>query len=291
MPIPTRDHALDPTSNVSELALRALGDAPNTLPLGLFHGEAGHVSTFEWNPPVVRTKKRLGALKARKDLKRHPAKFVSYYLATALSKLGPWDLNALKVEEAARLVSLLSFGDTIYLLFSWQGINQPDGFKLVGSGCGQCGQPFDEVLVDAGSLEVSQLPPTDVDGNPWTATNRPLAVVGLSKGAPFGPETVKTLGLSPAPWNVLWSLGETAFTNPDLRAALMIKGSGCANDANDATVIPDGLVDELWPQDVQAIDNALGLVTPTPDLRIVVPCPNCGAENQDVLDWSRPDFF
>lgn len=290
MPIPTRNHALAPTSNVSELGTRTLGEAEGELPLGLFDPEAGHVRTFRFNPPIMRTKQALGALKARKDLRKHPAKFISYYLAEALAELGPWDMNADRLKAAAR-VGRLSFGDTIYLLFAWQSVNRPGGFSLAGSGCGQCGNDFDSVKVDVGSLEVSTLPETDADGNPWNHTNPPLAVVGLKRGAPFGKDRVETLALTPAPWSVLWGLGDVAFQNPDLRTALMIKGAGIGNDANDATTLPKTVVDELWPEDVDAIDNALGLITPTPDLRIEIECPECSARNQDVLDWSRPDFF
>lgn len=293
MPIPTRDSALPAESNVSELVARTLGDKPGELPLGLFDPDAGHVRSFEFNPPIVGTKKKLGALKVRKDLRKNPAKYVSYYLATALSSLGPWDLNDCKIEEAARRVGSLSMGDTIYLLFAWQAVTKPDGFNLVGSGCGQCGHDFGEVKIDPGTLRVDELPELDRDGNPWTASNRPLAVVGLARGARFASsdqEPVRTVAVSSSPWSAIWHLGDAAFQNPDLRTALVIRGSIVGNDRNDAGAT-EFLVDHLWPEDVNRIDAALSTITPTPDLRVEVQCPHCEALNQDVLDWTRPDFF
>ena len=67
---------------------------------------------------------------------------------------------------------------------------------------------------------------------------------------------------------------------------------GVADPDWTATCVPgQGVHDCLWPEDCRLIDEALSKITPTPELRVEVTCPDCGADSLIGMDWSHPDFF
>lgn len=266
----------------TETTMNALGDR---LPHGLLTPE-GAQRDFEFRPPTMGTRKQLGALKGRKDLSKRPGMFVAYWLAHALRSLCGRDLAAMKEAEAALLVARLTYGDILYLIFRWQQLGAPDGLELPAEGCGKCGAPFSEVLVDVGTLTVGELPADASQANP------PRARLGLTRGFPMGALKVSTVLLQPPTWmDTFWVLSTEQWSNTELIRAQLLKASVCGVDAAEVQAVPMSAIDELWPVDVRAIDEATSRVTPTPDLRIVVPCPECGTPNETALDWRSADFF
>lgn len=287
-PIPSLEPGeIDTRVELNQTTMGALGDV---LPLGLFIDDGRH-RDLTWHPPTMGTRKRLGGLRGRKDLEGSPGRFVSYWLATALKSIGGLELASMKVERAALLTGQLCVSDVIYAVLRWQVAARPDGLPLRGRGCGVCGASWDQVNVDLASLEVTELPGVDQDGEAYGPDHLPVARVGLLRGLPFQEGTIQTLLLKPPSWvDSMGKLVDRQLSNQALRAALTIRGSICGTDAGPRT-LPLAVLDELWPEDERLIDQALEKIVPTPNLEIAVPCPECGAENADILDWQDPGFF
>lgn len=291
MPIAQLAHTSDPVPNVTLKPVEGTtwGDR---LPQGIFDAEVGHIRDFEFNPPIMRIRKKMGALKSRKGLTKHPGRYVAYFLAEALASLGPWDMNKLKVDEAALRVARMSLGDVIYLLMRWHELGHPEGLPLPAFSCGACGTSFAKVSADLSSLGLVVLPDNDCDGNPFTYENQPRVRLGLRKGIPSPKGHASTVLLKPPTWmDSFWSLDANNWRNDELRSCLVMKGAICGTDSDDLAVVPLSAIDEVWPDDQQRIDSALALVVATPDLGVELPCPECAYTNRLHIDWSSPDFL
>lgn len=290
MKIEARPHTSPPTTEV-KLGTMTLAELGCNLPHGLLDEEHGRVRTFAFNPPVMRVRKKLGALKTRKGLIDRPGKFISYWLAIALRELGPWDFKAMPEEKAALILGRLPFSDVLYLLLYWQHLSKPEGFSLGKGICSHCGHKFGNIMADLGTLDVSVL-----EDGPWSALNRPHALTGLRAGFPFGKGEnqvqVKAVAVAVPTWaDAMWNLQGTQWANEDERAAKLIQAAIIGMEGTSVRTCPESSVDEFWPDDTQRIDDALELVTPTPDLRVKVTCPECKGINVDVIDWQDPGFF
>ena len=282
-----------------------LGELDGELPHGFLKPD-GTPTTYAFNPPTVGTRKRLGALKARKDLAAKPGMHTAYWLATALSHLDGQAMASTKLDAAALRVAQLTIGDVMHLLFAWQHWSRPDGLPLKATGCGVCGQPFDQITVDLGTLEVVRLPRDgDVypegherEGEPMesaSADNPPLCRVGLHRGMPCRDEHVQTVMVAPAKWiDTIYKVGQGQLHNGQLLRAITLQAQiVAAAGVERMSRLPMEAIDELWPIDVEAIDAGAEEITPTPNLEVEVACPSetCSAVNRTVLDWQNPDFF
>ena len=84
----TTIEALAPGERHASLQLikTTLGALAGELPHGFLEPDGAQTS-YAFNPPTMGTRKRLGALKGRKDLAERPGMHTAYWLATALSHL------------------------------------------------------------------------------------------------------------------------------------------------------------------------------------------------------------
>jgi len=293
----------DPIANI-ELVPTTLGELGNTLPHG-FLKDDGSPTTFEFNPPNMGTRKKLGALNLRKDLKKSQGKHTAYWLATALRELDGQKMSDLKLDAAALKVARLSAGDVLYLTMAYQYQTTPDGLQLDANGCGVCGQAFDSITVDLADLDVLRLPrpgdvyPEDHDlaGEPMpvpTTADPPRVRTRLRRGFewPTGNQ-VHTVLVQPPTWSgTFWQVASTQMGNNMLLRAFTMKAAICGIEGSPAPKVTMEAIDQLWPFDVDAIDDAAEMVTPTPILAISVACPNpqCEAENHTMLDALDPVF-
>lgn len=297
--------AVEPGTTITahELVRTTMGELGNNLPHGVLQ-PGGALTSFGFLPPTMGQKKRLGAVKARKDLRKYPGKLVAYWLAEALAELCGKDMTKGSLDERALQVAKLPVGDVLYLLFAYQRIEKPDGFPLTATGCGVCGASFDSILVDLDSMVAFRLP-RDGDEYPEghdqageamtvaTAAEPPTCRVGLVEGFEYPKgKTVHTVLLRPATWLATWwPLGDGQVHNDELLRAKTIRAMIAGVDTCAAKVVTEAAIDELLPRDVHLIDEGAGLITPTLHLGIEVTCPDCLATNQAVLDWGDPAFF
>lgn len=274
-----------------ELINTTMGALEGNLPHGFLTVE-GRATSFGFRPPTMGTRKRLGAIAGRPKIKRIPGKHVCYWLANALLELAgedwaaPASPDSKEEHKRALRVAKLTIGDVLFLMFAWQYHARPKGLPLSADSCGACGQSFHQVLVDLATLECVALPDDASEGNP------PVARVALPQGFPHLDKEVGTVLVAPPKWvDVFWDLPAQQWTNRDLVRAHMIKAEVVGLDTAKLAILPMEAVDEMWPDDVDAIDGVASMITPSPILEIEVPCPRCQSVNRTVLDWQTPDFF
>lgn len=278
---------LSPGERTEAFKLRhtTMGELGDHLPHGILTA-TGRETAFEFLPPTLGTEKRLGALRTRKDLADKPFRHAAFYLGQALRSLCGQDLTVLKVEEAALAVAKLPVADVLYLVFARQALARDGKLSLSVPGCSSCPAEYDAVNIDLASVEVTELPEDAGRDNP------PLIRLGLVKGFPLQGQKVSTVLLKPPAWvDSLWPLTAAAAQNNSVVNASLLGAAICGVDTCGLRQIPPQALDEIWPVDFEAINEALAEITPSPDLNVRFACPSCGAEQGAVLDWARADFF
>ena len=269
-----------------KLISTTLGDRVDRLGHG-FADSHGMAQDYSFRPPNLGTRKRLGALQGDRKLTSKPGLYFAHWMGTALLNVGGRDLTAMKRGQAALEVARLPLGDFLLLMFAWQHSAHPEGLPVGLPGCVSCGIPFDDVTVDLATLELKVLP----DG--VTAEDPAVARVGLRKGFEFRGEAVRTVMLRPPTWlDVYWPVSAAQWRNSALLQERVLRGAIYATDANGKVKLPAGALDELWPVDLDLMNEALGQLVPFPIMTVEVPCPVCDQLNSEVLDWqAAPGFW
>lgn len=271
--------------SLPETTLAELGDL---LPHGLVDGATLH-RTFRLRRPTMGLQKQVGALRSDAAAARRPGTMFLRFLALVVESIGSVDVGALKAGPAEELLGRLTVGDTLYLGFAWQRARSPRGMPLGAIDCGGCGQSLSAVRVDVGTLATTHLP---VD---LAAADLPRAEVALweplprSAGAPVDSVTVR----SPA-WGLAFGrLGVEGFRNGAAMQSRTFAAAivGARAGGQELAGVSEAQLDELLPDDVRLLDDAIASVTPTLDLTVEVACPHCGAVNRDKLDWQTEGFF
>lgn len=275
------------TSIPGGLVSTTLSELGGALP-GTF-GPGGGRIPYTFNPPTMGTLKRIGELRARKDVNT-PGKLAVAALVRALATLGSRDLAQGAEGAHAAEVAKLSIGDVLTLTFAWQLARAPEGVELKDQACARCGEAFETVRVDLGTLKVRALPELGEGAEP------PAARVGLRRGfkLPDGSKVTTVLLRSPSWADVFWLLDEKGWANPALIQAFTLKGAIAGTDAEHDGIRPSVTmreIDQLWPEDVALIEEALAQIVASPDLRVECRCPSCGADNLIGLSWADPGFF
>ena len=271
--------ATDPGQIVTttELLTTSLGELGQILPCSR--------KAYSFHRPNMGTMKRLGQLQADRKLQARPGQFVALYLAAALSELGGEDMGPVKRSpKLAEKIQALPAGDVLTLLIAWtHRQHSRKGVELGGGGCGACGALWESLRVNLADLTVHHL---GEDADP------PMARVGLWEGFPVHGKEVQTVILQAPTWGgSLGRLAEKAWGNPTAIRASTLQGSIAACDAFPRLGrLGSESLDELMPDDLELLDEALGKITPTIDLSLEVECPACGVENVTALDWKSLGF-
>jgi len=241
---------------------------------------------YKFHPPNMGTMRRLGQLQADKALQRRPGHFVTVYLAAALAELDGDDMGPVERDpKRSHKVGSLPAGDVLTLLVAWTNCQHRKGIKLGGAGCGACGSTWDTIRVKLGELEVMTLAKGQV-------AEAAVARVGLWDGFKLHGRDVQTVILAAPTWGeTMGSLSREGWANPVAIRASTIQGALRSCDAFPALGrIGIEALDELMPEDLELMDEALGRITPSVSLELSVVCPDCGATNEAGLDWKNLGF-
>lgn len=246
----------------------------------------GSRKSYRFHRPTMGTLKLLGQLQADAELKRRPGMFVAHYLSMVLAELGGEDFGPV-ARDAGRAVKVgqLPTGDVLTLLVAWTRAQHPRGVELGGAGCGVCGASWASVKVDLGELEVLAVPAA--------YEGRPCARVGLYDGFPLPGGKLARVVLLEAP-NWAESIGQVSregWENPAAMRAATVQGAIRSTDAMPKVGrLGAEALDELMPDDLGLIDQALGRITASVNLALTVPCPACSAENMTSIPWQNLGF-
>lgn len=263
-------------TNLQTVSLAELGDR---LPFG---GPEGRELTLR--PPVFGVRKKQGAVKGRKDLQRHPGRLTIAWLLPAIASLQGQPVEAEKEPENALRLSRLSFGDVLYVMMRWQVLSYPEGWPIGDATCGLCGGELRGIRVDLNEIPITALPEDGVEA--------PTIEVGLRRGFAVGSRgTVKALRLRPPSWTAVYNLGTEGWANGEVMRSKLLADAICGTDIEGLERVPEEALDNLWPEDLTILDEALETITPTPDMEIEVDCPHCQGKNSTKIDWKDPGFF
>jgi hypothetical protein len=235
--------------------------------------------------------REIGALKGNKAIAGIPGKHACYAMAKALRSLGDRSMGAAAGDKGAAADALaiadLTIGDVLHLGFAWQNAKEPDGIVLRDQVCRECLSSFPEVVADLGTLEVYARPED---------SESLAARVGLRRGFMHAGKRVTTVLVQPPRWrDVFWLLQPEDWKNAEKVEAFSIRsaivGTDAQYDGDNRPTVGMAEIDQLWPQDVRTLSEAIAQIAPTPDLRVHLECPKCGAEALVALGWMDPGFF
>lgn len=292
---------LDPGSDpVASLTLveTTVGELGDTFPGGVLN-DKGTPTSYQLLPPTIGTRRRLGELRGRKDLKGKPGQFLAEWGATACASLDDADLSVAKKGAGALSVSKLQVGDVIHLLLMarMQSTADEGRIDLPGRSCARCGHDLAGAGAAIGELSCKRWPR---GSEPGAVTRGTPALVrcSLRYGIEVLPGKVaRTVMLRPGTWGeIMWPLPEEAFGNPVAIAINAIRAGICGCEIDGAPINDGGRltidqVEAMRETDLDRIDAALQLVSPTPDLEIEIDCPKCGHATTIDLDWRDPGFL
>ena len=292
---PTTPHTADGQPDleadpVPYLVKRTLAELGDVLPHGRLEDYPGRTA-FRFMPPVLGVRRRQGQVKANTKLQRSPARMLAAYLGAALDTLGTDSCRAWTDDQAIERLGKLPVGDVLYLSMRWQALCYPDGAPLGDRQCGACGAPFGNVKVDLGTLEIDCLPDEARELRPVA---RVCLLHGFELGSPDKRRAVAQVLVRPPSFgDVFYGLAPESMRNDELVGERLLRGAILGSDAlGPDRGLPDGALDDLWPQDQRLIGRALELITPSPDLEIEIACPvdRCRATNSEVIDWTAVGF-
>jgi hypothetical protein len=260
-------------------------DLGSYLPCG-FPKDDGARTSFAFLPPTMGQRKRLQEVVGRKEIKRWPGRVTAYWLARALEHLDGKPMAEYGTQDAQALaVARLSAGDVLHLMFAWQRLAHPKGFPVSIDACPRCGEAWGRVLVDLSTLDVHVRPVAATRADPLVAR------LALPDGLPGPGGRVSTVLLRCPTWlDTFWTLTETQWSNSETIRCTMFKGAIIGTDAA-VPMLTDAMLDELMPEDCNALDEALDRISPTPDLQIDVSCPRCEESTSVGLNWRQADFL
>lgn len=242
---------------------------------------------YRFHRPNMGTLKRLGQIGADQGLKKKPGFYVAAYLAACLAELGGEDFGPVERDDRrAQRVAQLPAGDVLTLLVAWQHAqHERQGVAFGGAGCGACGATWANVRANLGALEVQAVP----EDHKGPASAR----VGLYEGFRVHGKDARAVLLQAPTWGESFgALSREGWANPTAIRAATIQGAIRGVD-----VMPRlgrlGIeaVDELMPDDLALLDEALGRITASVNLEIEIECPECGAANQTAMDWKNLGFL
>lgn len=269
-------HALESTT------MAELGDV---FPCG-FDKPDGAPTSFAFRTPNMGVRRSLGEIRSRKDLQKFPGRATAYWLARALASLDGRPMESYGTEDARALaVAALGVGDVLYAMLSWHRLCHPRGFPVAGAACRFCGKAWESVLIDLGTLDVKRRPQAATQAEPLAARLALRSPLELPDSRKIG-----TLFLVPGSWlAVFWNVTRLGWENPENILGNTFRAALAGSDV--VPMVPPDLVDQLMPDDCDALDAAIDEITPTPDMLTDVTCPECEHESRLAVNWRSADFL
>lgn len=264
------------------LVQTTLGARGPMLPLGL-PGLLG-VTGFSLRPATVGLAKRLGALRERKDLKAKAGQLIAHLVGASLYSLGGqvFDQTPEGTAAAALAVSKLSAADVMYICLSII-LEGGDPLHIDGGACHACATALGRIAVDVGTVETTTLVGAHAD--------LPRARVGLLRPLVTARGSATTVLLRPPTWGeTFWDVPAADLGNGAAIQARLLLACVEATDSEAVPRILPGFLDDVPVRLAAQIVAALEKITPTPDMRVEVACPACGAENARALPWQTAVF-
>lgn len=269
-----------------------LAENPTQLPMGLF-GPEGRQRDCAFRRPTMGLRRRIGALKTRKDLRHKLGLFISAYVTTACSVIAGQDLDKLSEAQRMLLVGRLSVGDVLWLMAAVQFGADPEGVSLEDRVCGACGGELGAIQLDLSGLRVDVLPDSDPDGRPYSVEHPPAVQVVLRDGIPYKGQTIRRVQMQPPVWGRTFAAVKNELLNNNVVLEQLLFRSAIRQvDINPhLKELPQPVLDELMPHDTRLLNAGVEAVSASPDFRVEFICPFCGAEQTEVLPWNDARFF
>jgi hypothetical protein len=270
-PIPQEGHVPDVTSSTFE-------DWGQRLPIGLLRDGRLH-RDFSFRRWTMREERALEKMR-KKNRRLSMGALVTNIMAFMLTRLGPYDFEALDQGQRRLVVNQMWMPDVMYAYISLRidALGPEVKFEVECSRCAHSWKfPADLARTDVKIAE-----------NPEALVRAYRLRDGIEPPTGVGGEAVCDVLLQPPLWQAMAALKQNGNMG-DVKLFLMSSAMRQIGEGK-IPVIPE-VLEGLSKFDLEHLQRAIDDLTPGPELTLEVPCPSCDHTNKRNLDWSWDFFF
>lgn len=268
------------------MKLMSLEELGNQLPIPAESGERQSFSFRVWRLPE---EKKISELRNRN---KNLGKFVRETFEFMLTEIGGKKRDSFSDSEIKLLINQMPFANVFYMWMYLRYDALGETLKMAPLNCPHCDGDVKDVVADLNSLEV-KCGGFDEEGNPMEKPIR-HADYKLKKPIVIGDVTVHSIRFGYTPWDSMERLPANERNFGTIKESMMSSSlvGGLAEESKDLLPLQKDLVlKNLSKRDIEGYYDALDAHNGGPVLAMTIPCPHCGKEFLQPLNWTYEYFF
>lgn len=268
------------------LTLQELG---NQLPIP---AESGRQS-FAFRTWRLPEEKKISELRNKH---KNLGKFVRETFAFMLSDFGGRKMESMDEGEKKLLLNQMPFANIFYMWMYLRYEALGEQLKMAPLDCPHCAGEVKDVVADLNSLEIKCGGFVQAEDGTWSEDPKQGRTKDykLKKPIQIGDVTVHSVRLGYTPWDAMERLPINERNFGSIKEAMMTASilGGLAEESD--TLLPlqkDLVLKNLSKRDIEGYYDQLDEHNGGPVLAMTIPCPHCGKEFLQPLNWTYEYFF
>lgn len=265
------------TPKVDPVKKATLAEHGPSLPIGMLDQSGQCRRDVVLRPWKFKQEKALGALLGDEF---NLVQYVEAAIGEMCTQLGPHNLEAMKPEKRAVILSQMWMADVffVYLLIRVKSLGNLLSLKLV---CPHCGARFDHTA-DLDTVLIESV--ERVEDAQWEYdVQRPFEIRG---------KTAEKLLMGPARWSSLAQIPGDVRNFGDLKEGILL-GSICEVKGHGQMMLVADELDDMEKVDIETLTWEVDKRSVGPDMSIEGVCASakCKKDYIIAIEWSNRDFF
>lgn len=268
------------------ITLQELG---NNLPIP---SEAGR-QAFNFKVWRLPEEKKISELRNKH---KNLGKFVRETFEFMLTDLGGKKVDAMNDNERKLMLNQMPFANIFYMWMYLRYEALGEKLKMAPIDCPHCAGEVKDIVADLNSLEIKCAGFKETEDGGWAEEEKAARTADykLKKPMQIGDVTVHSIRFGFTPWDAMERLPVNERNFGTIKEAMMaasIQG-GLAEESKDMLPLQKDLVlKSLSKRDIEGYYDALDSHNGGPVLAMTIPCPHCGKEFMQPLNWTYEYFF
>lgn len=273
------------------MKLQTLQELGNQLPI---LNQAGDRESFSFKVWRLPEEKKISELRNKH---KNLGKFVREVFEYMLTEIGGKKRESFSDGEIKLFLNQQPFANIFYMWMYLRYDALGEVLKMAPLNCPHCDGEVKDVTADLNSLEV-KCNGFDDEGNPIPADKKATIVrhfdYSLKKPIQIGDVNVHAIRFGFTPWDAMERLPANERNFGSIKESMMSASlmGGLAEESKDLLPLQKDLVlKSLAKKDIEGYYDALDKHNGGPVLAMTIPCPHCGKEFVQPLNWTYEYFF
>lgn len=258
--------------------LRTLAELGSTLPIGVKSDTGTFNRQFEAIPITFAIEQDIRR-RWGEDKQNAVSEHISTILAHTIKSVGGRPITDKKFEHRQLIFAQMFQADVLYMYTYVRMLSLGNIMTLKGCNCPSCRASFDYPC-DLGTIEIVEFTPETLTRN-----------IVLADGFKIGDKLKKKIVIGPPLWLAWGSQLPKNPTTLDMFTSMFSSSVLSIEDTLDGITVTDSEFMQLTKRDVDACEDALGLVSGGIVWEASGKCPECKEKFTVMLDWSYDRFF